>query len=230
MWWCLFETFYIIYYTEYTFTGTLSDLRQFLATKNPLKMLKNAFYFTLKALFVLEIFKFLFWLFGHVGKLLDMKTNEKFKPYAVTNWETNNYNTHTARYFKKLFQLLMYMSFQTLRMLGKHNLNANFKKSLSFFPYLLCFVPSKINNMSSGKYIWNFTQNDLSWVNEFFSSKIDTCNFMWSLSILIHCHPCFFFRPENKNIAFQKRRSLSVKFQESKKSHFPSILFLKVGF
>ena len=30
--------------------GTLSGLRQFLATENPLKMMKNAFYFTSKAL------------------------------------------------------------------------------------------------------------------------------------------------------------------------------------
>ena len=33
-----------------------------------LKMVKNAFYFVLKALFVLKIFKFLSWLFGHVEK------------------------------------------------------------------------------------------------------------------------------------------------------------------
>ena len=39
--------------------GALSDLRQSLANENPLKMMKNAFYFTLKALFVLKIFKFL---------------------------------------------------------------------------------------------------------------------------------------------------------------------------
>ena len=32
----------------------------------PLKVMKNAFYFTLKALFVLQIFKFLSRLFGHV--------------------------------------------------------------------------------------------------------------------------------------------------------------------
>ena len=42
------------------------DLRQFLITEIPLKMMKNAFYFTLKALFVLKIFKFLSWLFRHV--------------------------------------------------------------------------------------------------------------------------------------------------------------------
>ena len=46
--------------------GSPSDLRQFLATKSPLKMMKNAFYFTLKALFVLKIFKFLSWVFGYV--------------------------------------------------------------------------------------------------------------------------------------------------------------------
>ena len=34
-------------------------LRQFLATESSFKMMKNVFYFTLKALFVLKIFKFL---------------------------------------------------------------------------------------------------------------------------------------------------------------------------
>ena len=37
---------------------TLSGLRQFLETESPLKMMKT-FYFTLKALFFLKIFKFL---------------------------------------------------------------------------------------------------------------------------------------------------------------------------
>ena len=36
--------------------------------ENPLKMMKNAFYFILKARLVLEIFNFLSRLFGHVGK------------------------------------------------------------------------------------------------------------------------------------------------------------------
>ena len=35
---------------------------------SPSKMMKNAFYFILKAFFVLKIFKFLSWLFGHVEK------------------------------------------------------------------------------------------------------------------------------------------------------------------
>ena len=39
--------------------GALSGLRQFLVTEIPLQIMKNAFYFTLKTLFVLKIFKFL---------------------------------------------------------------------------------------------------------------------------------------------------------------------------
>ena len=39
--------------------GALSSLRQFLAIETALKMMKNAFYFTPKALFVLKIFSFL---------------------------------------------------------------------------------------------------------------------------------------------------------------------------
>ena len=39
--------------------GALSGLRQFLATKSPLQMMKNAFYFTSKALFCLTLFKLL---------------------------------------------------------------------------------------------------------------------------------------------------------------------------
>ena len=38
---------------------------------SPSKMMKNAFYFILKALFVLKIFKFWSWLFSHAEKQLD---------------------------------------------------------------------------------------------------------------------------------------------------------------
>ena len=41
------------------FKGGLSGLRQFLATESPLRMMKNAFYLTSKALFFLKIFNFL---------------------------------------------------------------------------------------------------------------------------------------------------------------------------
>ena len=48
----------------------LSGLTQFLATENPLKMMKNAIYFALKALFVLNMFKFLSRLLGCAEKRL----------------------------------------------------------------------------------------------------------------------------------------------------------------
>ena len=38
------------------------------STESPLKMMKNAFYCIVKTLFVLKMFKFLSWLFGHVEK------------------------------------------------------------------------------------------------------------------------------------------------------------------
>ena len=44
---------------QYMLKGALSGLRQFLAIENPLKMMKNAFYFSSKVLFVLKILKFL---------------------------------------------------------------------------------------------------------------------------------------------------------------------------
>ena len=50
---------------------TLSGLRQFLVTESPLTMMKNAFYFTSKALSVLKTLKFLSWLSGNVEKRLD---------------------------------------------------------------------------------------------------------------------------------------------------------------
>ena len=62
------ETFFLIEYSFRFFLkpkmlkSALSGLRQFLAIERPLKMMKNAFYITSKALFVLKIFKYLtFW-------------------------------------------------------------------------------------------------------------------------------------------------------------------------
>ena len=63
--------------------------------------MKNAFYFMLKPLFVLEIFKFLFWRFGYVEKRLHKKAKVNFKIYDVTDWTTNNYNTDIVQYLKK---------------------------------------------------------------------------------------------------------------------------------
>ena len=52
------EMFWIQYHLK-RFKGALSGLRRLLATKRSLKMMKNAFTFTIKALFVLKILKFL---------------------------------------------------------------------------------------------------------------------------------------------------------------------------
>ena len=65
-------------------------------------MMKNAFCFILKALFILEIFTFLrYLLFGYVEKRLDKKAMVNFKIYDVADWATNNYNTHITQYVTK---------------------------------------------------------------------------------------------------------------------------------
>ena len=46
-------------------------------------MMKNAFLYTLKALFILEIFKYLSRLFGHVEKRLDYKDKVNLKIFDI---------------------------------------------------------------------------------------------------------------------------------------------------
>ena len=81
------------------FKVALSSLRQFLAIESSLKMMKNAFYFTSEALFVLKIFTFLSWLFGRIRNLIRKKVN--LKCYDFTSWLASNCDTHIAQYFKK---------------------------------------------------------------------------------------------------------------------------------
>ena len=63
--------------------------------------MKNVFYFILKALVVLKIFKFLSWFFGHVKKKLDETDKVNFQIYNVTTWLINKWNTHISQYLKK---------------------------------------------------------------------------------------------------------------------------------
>ena len=70
------------------FKGALSDLRQFLAAESPLKVMKNAFYFTSKAVLIHKICKFLSWFFGRVAKRFDRKDKVNFKFHDVTAWLT----------------------------------------------------------------------------------------------------------------------------------------------
>ena len=65
--------------------GTPSGLRQFLAREAPLKMTKNAFCFTLEALFVSHL-NFCLGFFGNVKKELEAKDKVNLKIYDVNNW------------------------------------------------------------------------------------------------------------------------------------------------
>ena len=56
-----------------------SHLPSHLSMESPLKMINNTFYVILKALFVLKLFKFLSWLFGHVGKTAWLERQYEFQ-------------------------------------------------------------------------------------------------------------------------------------------------------
>ena len=79
----------------------LSGLGQFLTIEYSLKMIKNAFYFILKAIFILEIFTSFSWIFGYGKKRLDKKAMVIFKIYDVTDWTKNNHKTYITQYLKK---------------------------------------------------------------------------------------------------------------------------------
>ena len=72
--------------------------------------IKNAVYFTLKSLFVLEIFQFLLWTFSHVGKRLDKKTKLNFKIYDVTQWIRSHYHTEEIAHKVKAIRQLNLVS------------------------------------------------------------------------------------------------------------------------
>ena len=78
----------ILFRSSFKLKGALSGLKQFMATESRLKTMKNTFYFTSKALFVLKIFKFLSWLFGHVVKRLVRKIR------LISNFMTSQPGIH----------------------------------------------------------------------------------------------------------------------------------------
>ena len=69
--------------------------------ESPLKVTKNVFYSMLKALFVLDIFTFLSWIFCYIEKRLDKKAIVNFEIYDLSDSRTTNYNTHIVKYLKK---------------------------------------------------------------------------------------------------------------------------------
>ena len=60
------------------YTGMLTDFQFICVTESPLKVMKNGFYFILKFLSVLKIFKLLSWLFGHIGLIKKIRLISNF--------------------------------------------------------------------------------------------------------------------------------------------------------
>ena len=66
--------------------------------ESPLKIMRNASYFILQALYILKIFKFLPWLFGNEEKTIPIRKIRLISKFMAT-WLTNNYNTRIVQYF-----------------------------------------------------------------------------------------------------------------------------------
>ena len=73
-----------------------SGLIQFLATESPLKMMKNAFYLTLKLFLFPRYLNLCFDILVMYEKQFDLKHKVNFKIYDVTNWLTNKRDTLVA--------------------------------------------------------------------------------------------------------------------------------------
>ena len=58
--------------------------------ESPLNIIKNAFYFMSKVLFVLEVFKFLSWHYDYIEKRLDKKAKVNFKIHDITDRTKSN--------------------------------------------------------------------------------------------------------------------------------------------
>ena len=71
------------------------------------KMMKNVFYFMLKALFVLKIFKFLSWLFEHVEKTAWLERYDQFRNLWCHNLVKNELQ-YTYKQTMKFGQLIEY--------------------------------------------------------------------------------------------------------------------------
>ena len=82
---------------NFNIKGPLSGLGQLLEIESPIK---NAFYFMLETLSILEILTFSSWPFGYVEKGLDNKTIVNFNIFDLKDWTTNNYNTHNTQYLQ----------------------------------------------------------------------------------------------------------------------------------
>ena len=130
------------------FKGALSGLRPFLATESPLKIMKNAFYFTLKGLFVLKIFKFLSSIFGYVEKQLGLKDKIHFKIYDVTTWETNNWNT----YLPFIWRIKGNQTMKFGQLLEYEMRNTFLEKS--YAKYGRKTIPRSFSNIQNWVYLW----------------------------------------------------------------------------
>ena len=127
----------------------LLNLWKMLFISRSFKFMKNAFYFTLKALFVLSIFYFFSWFCGHAEIWLDYQDKVNSKIYGLTTWKTSNCNVHIAKYLKKYNVSTFFLK--------KHTQNVVEK-----------LVPNRILKIQHWAYLWS---NCLKFYNVYYMSS-----------------------------------------------------------
>ena len=88
------------YLQLHSLTLTFQKICFYLLQWKPFENDEKCFLVHVTALFVLEVYPSMSWLFGCLEKRFDKVAMVNFKIYDVTIWTSNNYNTHIAQYLQ----------------------------------------------------------------------------------------------------------------------------------
>ena len=132
--------------------------------------MKNAFDFTLKALFVLKLFKFLYWIFDHAEKLLEL--SKKVKAIATKGLTKNLINKISILHEAKCFSLGIFQNYLVF---------IPAKKYIKYFSGTTQIESWKSNEISEKKY-WKCNLIRQQFFTNFcWSSFITRQKFWWTM-------------------------------------------------
>ena len=121
--------------------GALSGQRQFSAVESPLKLMKNAFLFTSKALFVRTIFKFRYLNFCLEFPVMQQNSLIR-KIRLISNFMTSLYGQETIVMHNTHFPIFLQLRLSLVRMSDSRFLKRRYVEN-QFHPLVL-FLVSKI--------------------------------------------------------------------------------------
>ena len=132
--------------------------------------MKNAFDFTLKALFVLKLFKFLYWIFDHAEKLLEL--SKKVKAISTKGLTKNLITKISILLEAKCFSLGIFHNYLVF---------IPAKKYIKYFSGTTRIESWKSNEISEKKYWKSNLIRQQFFTNFCWSSFITRQKFWWTL-------------------------------------------------